>query len=319
MTTLRSWLPIEPLCAVPDGSTGFVLGCFLLALLAFPQSVAAQSASKRVTALTVKGEVVEGVLKSATDATVTIEVAGQPIQIPLDTLQYLSFVGPLAPRSSANAAATRSPMDDAFAAIADLKSAAEVGVLRTQWADRILACVPRVRAFTRSPPADEWPDVKAALEMAIDEYDGAINNWGLASFYFSRGSDAADFAKDLAAKPEERSHRETPAPESTLRFGVPAAGRLGFGDTTLAAKGYSETFSLSVEQKTKVLLDLDCVPVGTACDVVVTGPDGKVIDDRNYDGSKFEKSLPPGTYKVQVTTDGPGKVGLYKLVATARK
>ena len=262
------------------------------------------------------GDLVEGVLKGATLTTITVEVAGQQVQIPIDTLQYLSFVGPLSARGSTSTAATLSPMDDAFAAVAELKSAAEVGVLRPQWADRMLAAVPRIRAFTRSPEP-EWSDVKAALEMAVDEYGKAVDSWTMASFYFSNGSNAADYAKDLAAKPDERTHRESAAPETPLLLGTPAIGRLGFGDTMLTGKGYAETYSLSLSQKTKVAVALDCVPLPTACDVIVIGPDSK-IDDRGYD-PEFEKSLSAGVYKIQVATDTPRKVALYKLTATVKK
>lgn len=100
----------------------------------------AQDAARRVTAVTAKGEVIEGILKSATETLVTLEVAGQQIQLPIAGLRYISFVGKLAAETAAKPAL--SPMEDAFAAVAELRTAAETGVLRSQWADKLRVAVP---------------------------------------------------------------------------------------------------------------------------------------------------------------------------------
>lgn len=300
-------------------------GCGILGLLLLCSihSLNGQGAAKRVTAATTKGDLVEGVLKGATEGTITVEVAGQQVQIPIDTLQYLSFVGPLATRTEKLPAVSNS-MEGAFAAIAELQTATEVGVLRTQWADRLLAAVPRIRTFTQSADAN-WPDVKAALEMAVSEYRGALDNWQAGSIYFEDGARAARYAKDLAAKPEEEHHKEAPAPQKELPFGTPAFGRLGFGDAVIPDGRYAEVFSLSVGQKINVAFALDCIPVSGGCTSLVTGADGKPIElvrdyrDSSVRGFRTTKPLQPGIYVVQVTTSHPGYVGQYKITASALK
>ena len=302
-----------------------VCGITVLLTLWSMNPLLAQSSPKRVTAVTVKGDVVEGVLKSATETTITVEVAGQPIQLPIDTLQYVSFIGPLAARGASAAASALNPMEAAFAAIAELQSAAQVGVLRPQWNDRLLAAVPRIRAFTESS-REEWSDVKAALEMAVYEYQfplNSVSSWQYGDMYFRAGGRAAAYAKELAAVPAERTHKETPSPEGRLSFDTPVSGRLGFGDATLADGAYVETYVLSVSAKSDVALDLECTP--GSCEAVVRGADAKPINGRpgfnlkDPPGRKFKKSLMPGVYKVQVTTSRPREVGTYKLTASVVK
>jgi hypothetical protein len=202
--------------------TGLHVVLFALCLAV---GVVAQSPSRRITVATTKGDTIEGVLRTISDKEVTLEVAGQPLTIPFENVRYISFAGKIETAATGGTPPTGSAMDRAFSAIADLQSAAEIGVMRSQWNDRLLAAVPSIRAFTRASDTD-WPDVKAALEMAVDSYQtplASVDLWGAASIWFASASKATLYAKKLASIPEEKNHREIATMDVSLTLGVPVS------------------------------------------------------------------------------------------------
>lgn len=301
----------------------------VLLALCLAIGVIAQSPSRRVTVATAKGDTVEGVLRAISDKEVTLEVAGQPLTIPMENVRYISFAGKIETGATGGTTPTGSAMDRAFSALADLQSAAEIGVMRSQWNDRLLAAVPSIRAFTRASDTD-WPDVKAAMEMAVDSYQtplASLDNWSFASMDFRNASKATRYAKTLASIPEEKNHRETPTTGTSLTLGVAVSGRLGFGDASATGRpggrgtgtatgplGYVDSYILTVPVKSQIAIDAFCDPY--VCNIDVTGPSGKAMGAAGSLTSgapaHFKKSLDPGNYTVQIV----GKVGSYTMTAS---
>lgn len=273
---------------------------------------------RRITVVTLKGDVIEGVLKSATGVELSVEVAGQQLRLPLSTLKLISFVGRIDEARAASSPV--SPMDDAFKALNELAAATEIGMLRDQYSQKLIDTLPRVRAFTKV--AAGWDDVRAALELAIVQYQeplADLANWKSAGGSMAAGRKWAEYAKELATRDGEETHSETSA-EQDLRVGKSVRGRLGKGDRQMPGEldrssqgAFNDVFRLKLDSVTQVSVVVSC---GT-CKPHLTLADAsgrKIEGDAGYSGkSTIKRQLKPGVYSLWVGEIYAGEVGEYTL------
>jgi hypothetical protein len=172
----------------------------------------------RVTVGMRNGDVIEGAFRGATEAEISIQVAGQSLALPVPKIKYVSFVGALGTEASgagpspADTKPAAGSLEDAFQALDELQAALRIGVLRAQYAEKLVETLPRVNAYLDQSP-DEWLDVQALLHSALFWYKAPLgeitkysNPWENASDSFGHARDEIDYARALAAKPEERTH-----------------------------------------------------------------------------------------------------------------
>jgi hypothetical protein len=173
------------------------------------------SADLKATLETKKGEVVEGVFRGATEAEVTIEIAGQAIKIPSESVRYVSFEGRLggAAAPAAGAAPTSGSIEDAFKAFEELRSLTQVGIMRDHYADKMSEILGRVTMFMeRDTPNDATrEEIHSRFSQAIELYrkplrpeglgrtdaERFLNGWRKAPTYWNMAEAHVSRAKDL--------------------------------------------------------------------------------------------------------------------------
>jgi hypothetical protein len=304
--------------------TRFACALALVAITAF--GLSAQTAPRRVTVATVKGDTIEGTYRSISDTAVVIEIAGSPISIPLVDVTYVSFTGKLdAGGGGAAPAVTVSPMDAAFAALKKLRGITEIGALRDQYSAAIVDALPTVREFTKAPGPD-WLNVKLALEAAIAEYQAplaSLSAWSSAGDAMARASRWSDYALALAAMPSERTHMESSDPVP-IELGATVMGRFGAGDQLLPRAldrifegGLSDIYTLKISAPTDVMI----AAKARLCQIHLTVVDasGKKLEGDGivtYSPS-IGRKLPPGGYQIWVSGD-PGRACDYQLEVAAK-
>lgn len=282
--------------------------------------VHSQTPGRKVTILTRKGDVVEGVFKSLTDVEATIEIAGQPLKLPIDSISYLSFVG----KVEAGILASASPIDAAFAALHDLDLATETSMLRPQYADKLQATMPPVKAFLKTP-GPEWAGVKEALAIAVSRYESALSldGWKYASTTIASASQIVKFAEELRARPNEEMHKEN-LDEQPIKLGDVVKGRLGVGDWTLRLRGdqfgagYADRYSFTLTTKSPVEITMTaahCNPRLALYDAKMDADNAIDIDDPTFRmrPAAIKKTLNPGVYHLFAACE-PGQIGEYELM-----
>ena len=286
----------------------------------------AQSQPKKVTVVTAKGDVIEGVLRGATDTELSIEVAGQLVKIPLDTLNYVSFVGRIDGSTAAAASVpAASPLDAAFAGFQDLQMATEIGVLRPQYSEKLGTALRPVQTFL-SQPDDSWADVKTAMKKAIELYQwplSDLDSWKDASSLFNGARRWVDYAKTLAALPGDATHKENPAERKIEPHGS-FSGRLGSGDRPLPAGylgskllsihydgGPSDVLSFDLSTAVDFDVEMSCTPCGGGL-VLLDGSNKKIDSDMGLP-ARIKKHLEPGHYVLLATTP-IDQAGTYRLL-----
>lgn len=283
-------------------------------------ALSAQSA-RRVTLVTQKGDVIEGTLKSATDADVVIEVAGQPLRVSLETIRYMSFVGKLdaAPPMGTDSG---KPLEVALKALKELRGASRVGMLREQYSEKLVATLPQVRAFAEGP-GDSWADVKIAMMFAVARYEApmaSLEMWTNAGFNMTVAGNYVDYVEALMALKDEETHTEKPS-DQAISIGSDVTGRLGKGDVIMAktveksaAGGFGDNWTLDMKTPSQVTIELTSKPCHPY--LVLTDESGKKLDS-DAGGSlsgqaRIRKSLPAGRYHIWAGSS-VSEVGTYKL------
>ena len=303
-----------------------LIGAFRESTLSGQAVIRSAVEQKRVTVVTDKGDVIEGALKGATDTEVSIEVAGQPVKIPVASIRYLSFIGKIndagttAPPATAAAART---VDVALAALRDLRSVTEIGVLRTQYSEKLVSTLLPVKAFADRSDGT-WIDLKAALRKATSYYQApliSLESWSNASRMFMFAAQWADYAALLSGQPNESAHIESGDQQQIDTRGT-LNGRLGSGDRQLPKNllrkdfdgGFSDALQFSLATDADLDVEMSCAPCHAG--LVLMDSTGKKIDSdagiSRTSAPHIKKRLPPGRYVLLPATT-IDEVGSYKL------
>jgi hypothetical protein len=277
---------------------------------------------RRATVLTQKGEIIEGVFLGGTDSEVVLEIAGQPLKMPISTIQYISFSGKITAGAPVTVGAD--PVDDAFAALGEMQSAVEVGILRPQYADKLQATLPRVVKVVKAPPPTLSADTVAALASALENYQTALDleMWPLASGLCATAKEWAQYARQLREK-DQPDHKETPdrreiksSDTVTGRYGSGDAtipeniGKRGFTDSTVTTGAFSDVYVL----RTSTSVGLVASATGGPGAVLITLTDESGTKRMGRAAGTLKKDVDkPGTYALWVSGSGPGKPGAYTL------
>jgi hypothetical protein len=277
-----------------------------LALLFLPSVAVATGV--RVTVETRNGDIIEGAFKGASPAELTIETAGQSLNIALQDVRYISFVGRIGESKSSAESATAAPgsLEDAFAALDKLHSVVEVGVLRAQYAEVLVDLLPRVNAFIKSE-SPGWGNVRLALAVALNEYQEPLgeitqysNPWQYASNSWSTASRWTEYARDLSRRPNEKDHTEDPSPVPLAltpgtvdgaALGARKSGRLGVGDAVQADGNLADSYVLKVPQPGQLRLSVSGTPCGLEVSVV-------------YPGTRARDKWKPQDWKIKLKDTG---------------
>lgn len=275
---------------------------------------------RRVTIVTQKGDVIEGTLKSATDSEVVIEIAGQALKVPVETIKYLSFVGKLDAAPSVVAHSGK-PIDEAIKSLNELRAATRVGMLRAQYSEKLVATLPQVRTFAESREAG-WFDVKLAMTNAVLHYQrpmASIESWKDAGWNMGMGGRWVDYVETLRANGDEETHTEKPD-DQPISIGSAVTGRLGAGDASMSKMldassegGFNDKWSLELTSPANVTVSMTSEPCRPH--LTLTDGSGKRLDADSgpYGGdASIHKSLPAGRYRIWAGSFS-SQVGSYKL------
>jgi hypothetical protein len=115
------------------------------------------------------GERIEGAFKQANSAGAVIEVAGQPITIPLEKIQAIYF-GAVPARTVAGPA----PSQEALDAVRALRSVTVSGISYRDYAPRVLDARVKVDRYLSSPAKDP---AQNAIGLAMRYYELAGESW----------------------------------------------------------------------------------------------------------------------------------------------
>jgi len=281
-------------------------------------AAAAAAQPRRVTVVTISGEVIEGTLKTISDTEVVVDIADQPITLPLENIRYLSFVGRL-PEASA--------VDAAIRALKDVRGVVEIGrITREQYAQKLGEILPRVFEFVREPNPAGWADVRVAMLRAVENYQQPLANdnaWQNAADSLRRAVAYGDYAVATAALPGEALHAELPETR-TIALGDSVTGRLGRGDWTMpedidrsAADGFHDLLTIAVTASTRIELQMSCAPCQPH--LAIMDETGKRLeaDLGLTESARIRRTIAPGTYTIWAGTL-TGQVGTYTLDVRAQ-
>ena len=297
-----------------------------LVVVAVAAPVAAQSGTP-VTVETHEGELVDGVLVSATETEVVIRIAGQPLTLAVDSLRYISFDGRI--EASADVVDDRNLVEALGALqglITQLTGLEEED--RDFFAGFLGSTLPIVQRFLNSPD-DDWASVKHAMGQAVWRYRETLNDDPWDPDHYSVGAAAAyvTYAERLGRDPNERRHTEDGDETRVVVIGEPAEGRLGAGDRLMARSldssstgAYNDLFQLTLAAPVRTDIVLRCTPCSPH--LTLTDATGaKIEGDAGSRGgrSRIRRDLEAGTYYVWAGTNGPNDVGEYTLEVAPRK
>lgn len=272
---------------------------------------------RRVTVSTLKGDTIEGTIKAMTATELTLQVAGQDLHLPLETLKVISFVGKIDDSRPTGP----SPLGDALKALNELHAASEIGMLRDQYSQKLIETLPRVRAFTKT--ATGWNDVRLAMEAAIAKYQEPLQDlasWKNAGAAMTAGAKYAAYAEDLAKRDGEESHAESQN-EREVRQGAVVSGRLGMGDRTMPKEldrssegAFNDLLKVVISALAQTTIAMTCHDTCIPHLTLTDEAGRKIEGDAGYSGrSTIRRQLKPGTYFIWVGSVSKGDVGEYTL------
>ena len=118
------------------------------------------------------GERIDGTFKQATSAGAVIEVAGQPITVPLEKIQAIYF-GAVPARTGEGA---RLPSQEALDALRALRSVTGSGIALREYSTRVLDANVTVDRYLAKPGSDST-ELQGAIRVAMVEYELASRAW----------------------------------------------------------------------------------------------------------------------------------------------
>ena len=120
------------------------------------------------------GERIEGTFKQANaDQGLVIEVAAQPITIPLEKVKAIYFGS-----APAHVATSPNASQEALESLKALRSVTSSGIPYRDYSQRVLDAKIKVDRYTSSSEGDS-PDVRNAITLAMREYEFASQGWGV--------------------------------------------------------------------------------------------------------------------------------------------
>ena len=292
------------------------LMCFVAVLGATVGIAIAQE--RRVSVATKDGDLVEGTFRGATNASVSVVIAGQKISIPTDNVKYISFAGKLEGSGDVDSEATE--FESAFAAIEEFQASLEIGLLREQFNEKLVETMPTVRSYIKST-GDEWADVKLAFALAIQDYQATINQWRDRNQYIESAREWTEYAQFLRRE-SSANHRESDEHQMIESHGFSTTGRLGVGDVLMPAMldkstagAFNDVYLLEIEQSGELTINVKKQLGLALLHTTVVAPDGKKIEgDMGRGTVRTKKKLNrSGRYEVWIGGGIPQGVGIYRV------
>jgi hypothetical protein len=247
-----------------------------------------------------------------------VRVSNPELQ-PMDLSVREDSKNPNAHVAASPAASASTEVTGVLAALKTLRAATEVGMLRTQYSEKLVEVLPSAREFIKG--TDGWADLRIAIAHAYDDYKRpmeTLESWKYADLAMTAAAMWVDYADTLAKLPDEQNHLERETMEA-ISVGQDKRGRLGVGDIMMpekldrsAAGGFNDIYSFSLSTAARISLRLEshpCTPHLTLVDS--TGK--KLEGDMGAGGpSTIRKKLPPGTYRIWAGTIAR-EIGTYTL------
>jgi hypothetical protein len=117
------------------------------------------------------GERIEGAFKQANSAGAVIEVAGQPITIPLEKIRAIYFGA-----AASAIVAGPAPSQEALDALKALRSVTDSGIAYRDYSQRVLNAKVKVDQYL-STASDDITPLRSAIGLAMREYELASQAW----------------------------------------------------------------------------------------------------------------------------------------------
>jgi hypothetical protein len=265
--------------------------------------------SRRVVIVTKHGERIEGLLRSASPDKLSVEVAGEPVELPVDGIRSITFEP-----SAGAASSTITDLTGVQESLRAFHAALEIGMLRSEYASRLQQVLPPIEDFLKTRKPYWYPDAQLALNAAMEAYKSplaSVYGWSSASNDWQKASAYLRYAEDVVHN-DPPNHREEPK-EKPLALGVDVEGRIGFGDAPgpqfLGAQTLSDAYRVEVARAGKLLITAS----GSPCSLYeeLRDASGKDMSTTHAKGG-WAATVRPGMYHVVVYC-GDGGVGAYKL------
>jgi hypothetical protein len=273
-------------------------------------AVSASTADDRRVVVTTKtGERFEGLFRGASNEKLSVEVEGQPLVFAVDGIRSVTFVP-----NAAQGVPTVTDIASLDENLRPFQAELTMGMLRSQYADRLQQVLPPIVEFIRTRKPYWYPDAQLALNAAMDAYKSplaAAYSWSSASSDWQRASAYLHYAEDIV-RTDPKDHREDPA-EKRLTPGTETGGRIGFGDVAgpefLGASTLSDMYRIDVTRPSRILFSAE----GGPCSLYEELRDGTGRDvSTMHAKGGWAATVRPGSYRLVVYC-GDGGVGTYKL------
>jgi hypothetical protein len=193
--------------------------------------------SGQTTLILTTGQSVAGSLIAATAQHVTLAIGGRRVSFAMTDVASMSpgaAETSAAPASAVASRASRASLDEALNALVELRSATKIGMPRNQYSEELANTLARVKAFTDGP-AQDWLDVRLAMQMALSYYQYPLkdsSNWSDAGTCWSVATRWVDYAK-TRAETDRPDYRERSDVEVPISVNQTLSGRLGIGDRVM--------------------------------------------------------------------------------------
>lgn len=212
-----------------------------------------------------------------------------------DSLQRLSCYDKLAEGTTAS----KAPIDGAFEALADLRAATRIGLLREQYGAKLLETLPRVNAFLDTP-GDDWRTVRTVLRSAVVVYQaplGSVYAWQAGSSSMTRAALLVDYAERLrAAGPDARDSSD----EKPITLPYDGKGQLAEGDKVMRGVDdmLADVYVAEVPAAGQITVTLDDLPVDVT--LVLRSELGSELARDAGIRPKVRERLKPGKCRIYV-------------------
>ena len=282
----------------------------LLVVMALGLASVSIAEDRRVVITTKKGDMVEGFFRGATEEKLSVEVAGQPLLLPIDGIRSITFAGGVGPEG----APAITDLAGVEQSLRPFHAALEIGMLRSEYAERLQQVLPPIVGFLKTRKPYWYPDAQLALNAALEAYKSplaSIYGWSSASSDWQKARAYLRYAEDVV-RTDPPDHREDPR-EKPLALSVETAGRIGFGDAAgpefLGSPTLADVYRISIARAGEILITAE----GTPCSLNEELRDSadKELSTTHAPGGWAAK-VKPGTYRLVVFC-ADGGVGTYKL------